>query len=368
MKRELVELASALVRIPSVVGNIKTNLEALNFAKRYLNMTPTVYKRDGFTSYLWGNSKNPLKPNILLLGHLDVVDVGIRLDLFEPKLEGNLLIGRGAGDMKGHVSVLLKVYKQVLEKNSKSSLALLLTTDEEVGGFNGTQYLVESGLSPGILFLPDGSVNFNIVSSEKAPHQFTLESSGKGGHAAQAFALENPLDNILNFYSETRKEFDRATKKNSWASSYEMTSIETDSQSLNTVPAFARASFSWRWPLEQIDFKEGRNKILKAAKNYSCNIVHEEGWGGGTLIDQDAEYIKEWKKTIEGTIGRKVTFTQKHGATDARHFFNNKKYGTKNIIVTSAHAGGFHSSREWVDVDSLIKLEQALLQYIDKRA
>lgn len=364
----MIELVADLVRIPSVVGNTKTNLKALNFARRYLNTSPAIYKSDDVTSYLWSNSEDPLKPNLLLLGHLDVVDVDMQLDLFESKLEGSLLTGRGAGDMKGHVAVLLRAYKQTLKENNKSSVSLLLTSDEEVGGFNGAKYVVESGLRPGVLFLPDGSVNFNIISSEKAPYQFSLESFGKGGHAAWAFTIENPLDNILNFYNETRKEFDRATKKKAWASSYEMTSIETDSQSLNTIPSFAGASFSWRWPLEQIDFKIGRNKILKTAKKYSCKITHEEGGGEGTIINKNASYIKDWRRIIEKTIDRKVRFSQQHGASDARHFFNSKTYGTKNIVVTSANAGGFHSSREWVDIDSLIKLEQALLKYIDQKA
>lgn len=368
MKQDLIKLTSDLVRIPSVVGNGKSNLRALRFAQKYLAQKPIIFKKAGTTSYLWTNAKLPLRPKLLLLGHLDVVDVGLELELFEATIKGNILIGRGAGDMKGHIAVLLSCYKQALKANKNISLALLLTTDEEIGGFNGAKHVVESGLKPNILFLPDGAVNFNIVTSEKAPHQFIVEAKGDGGHAAQAYRIDNPLNRIFGFYELTRREFNQATKQKPWASAYEMTSVETDSRSLNAIPSIVRASFSWRWPLEHINFEAGRKKILDAAELFSCKVVYEEGWGGGTLINTKDDYLKSWKKIAEKNLERKVKFVQKHGASDARHFFNSKKNGTKKMIITSAHAGAFHSPREWVDTDSLVILEKSLHEYIEKMA
>jgi len=369
MEQDILQLSMDLIRIPSITGDAKQNLRLLNLAKSFLGSKnkPIVFKKNGVVSYLWSNAKEPMKPNILLFGHLDVVDAESPSELFRPKLKKGRLLGRGAGDMKGHAAVLLACYKQVLETNTDVSLALLLTTDEEVGGFNGARYVVESGLKPGILFLPDSSVNFDIVVSEKAPHHFTIEAKGEGGHASRAFEIDNPLNKILGFYEEVRREFHIATRKKSWASTFEIVAIATNNRSLNKVPSLATASFSWRWPLEHIKFEVGRRKILKIATKHSCKVVSEEGWGEGVMINKSASYVNKWKKIIEQNSGKKVSFTKVHGSSDARHFFNNGLYGTKNIIVTSAVTGGHHSQSEWVDVESLAILGKSLLQFINEQ-
>jgi succinyl-diaminopimelate desuccinylase len=258
-------------------------------------------------------------------------------------------------------------YREILSKHKHASLGLLLTTDEEIGGFNGTRYVVESGLKPNILFLPDGGNNFNIIVSEKAPHHFVVEAKGEAGHASRAFELNNPINRIVNFYTEARTEFNSANSQKTWASTFEMTTIETDNKAKNRIPSMASASFSWRWPLEQIKFHNGRERILTIAKKHNCNIVLEEGWGEGTVVDKNDQYIKDWQKIIELHIGRKISFVQSHGASDARHFYNSKKYGTKNIIITSALTGGLHSNSEWVDVESLNTMIKSLMQYIENK-
>ena len=85
------------------------------------------------------------------------------------------------------------------------------------------------------------------------------------------------------------------------------------------------------------------------------------------MINKSASYVNKWKKIIEQNSGKKVSFTKVHGSSDARHFFNNGLYGTKNIIVTSAVTGGHHSQSEWVDVESLAILGKSLLQFINEQ-
>lgn len=365
MREEIIELTKRLVSIPSVSGNRKESLCALHLAEEFLADVCKVqeFKHQGYTSFLWNNNKNAMRAKVLLLGHLDVVDAD--KSLFIPKIEGELLTGRGTGDMKGHVAVMLWCFREILLKHTDADVALLLTTDEELGGFNGSRYLVDSGLNTEILFVPDGGENFNIVTSEKAPHHFVIEAKGRGGHASRAFELDNPINKLMSFYYNAQKEFDVATSNKAWASTFEMTTIESNSKAKNKIPSVARASFSWRWPLEQIEFKTGRNKLLKLAKKHECEVIEEEGWGEGTLIDINSSAISIWKNIVEKNLGRKVKFTHAHGASDARHFFNSEQFGTKNIIITSATTGDHHSPDEWVSVKSLETLSTSLFQFLE---
>lgn len=366
MKEEIISLAKELIKIPSVSGNINSNQEALECAQKFLDnsIKPRVFKHNKVTSFLWSNGKNKLTPKLLLSAHLDVVDVGENKKLFAPVVEGNKLSGRGAGDMKGQAAVLLWCFKNAISENPRADIALLLTTDEEVGGFNGARFVIESGLKPDIVFLPDGGEDFSVVDSEKAPHHFILKTTGPGGHASRAFKIDNPVNRISAFYQEVRKVFSVASSKKPWASTFEMTTIQTDNKSKNVIPMEVVASFSWRWPLEQIKFDLGRRKILAIAEKYQCKVILEEGWGEGTLIDKNSPDVKTWKKIIEKNLGRRIKFSQSHGASDARHFFNNKKYGSKNIIITSPKTGGHHTDTEWIAIDSLIMMGNALNEFI----
>jgi len=366
-EREITELIKRLINIPSVTGNKNANLKALNVVKDFLGNKATLRKfvKDNVISYLFSNSRDFMKPKILFYAHLDVVDVGNNQKLFQPDLKGKILKGRGACDMKGQAAILIWCFHQILLNNKDASIALLLVTDEEVGGFNGAKYVIEQGLKPEILFLPDGGENFNIVLSEKAPHHITIEAKGIGGHASRAFELDNPLNRIFAFYEEAREKFNIADKKNTWASTFEMTTIECDNQSKNKIPSAAKATFSWRWPLEQIKFKIGRKEIIRIVKKNGCVVLAEEGWGEGTLIDEKNKYLQKWKKIIDSNLNKKAKFIQSHGASDARHFFNSKKFGTKNIIITSPICGGLHSDNEWIDINSLLTMGRSLVTFVN---
>lgn len=78
--------------------------------------------------------ENSRTPKIFLNGHLDVVDASD--EEFMPRIESETLYGRGAADMKGAVAAMMKVIDYFAECEMTPSLGLMLTTDEEEGGFN----------------------------------------------------------------------------------------------------------------------------------------------------------------------------------------------------------------------------------------
>jgi len=367
MKEDIVKLAKELIRIPSVSGDKQEALRALKCAQSFLGdlIKPKIYEHNGVKSFLWSNSPDPMRPHLLLSAHLDVVDVGSETRLFKPVIEGSLLKGRGAGDMKSQAAVLLWCFKQTLVNNPKANIALLLTTDEEIGGFDGTRFVVDSGLKPDVVFIPDGGYDFELVLSEKAPHHFVLSFKRAGGHASRAFEVENPVNDLFSFYEEVRRKYSKADKRNPWDTTFEMTTIETDNRAKNRIPSEVVAAFSWRWPLEQIKFSAGRKEILAIAKKHHCKLVSEEGMGEGTLIDKNNDFVKQWIKVTETKLGRKIKFTHSHGASDARHFYNNQRFGTKNIIITSPKIGGLHANSEWIEINSLLILAETLTEYIE---
>ena len=87
-------------------------------------------------------------PKILLNGHVDVVPAspeGWTNDPFDPTIRNNQIYGRGAADMKGSDACTIFSLKALVETGAKfsGSITPTFTTDEEVGGYTGVNYLVD---------------------------------------------------------------------------------------------------------------------------------------------------------------------------------------------------------------------------------
>lgn len=365
---QILNLTSELIEIPSVTGDEIECKRVIDVIDRYLGeqVFSKSFKHNGVLSKLWGSNKDGiLTPKILLCGHVDVVDANNNPELFIPKIQNQKLIGRGAGDMKGSVAAMAWAYKRFIERGDKSkTIGLLLTSDEEAGGRNGAKYVIEQGLKPEMVFIPDGSSNFQIVESQKTPFHFFVSATGEGGHASLAFRLDNPINRIVAFYFAARKLFSLASVDDNWKSTFEMTIINTPNQSKNKIPEKVTAAFSWRWPLEQMAFKDGKLKIDRLCKKYGITISESDGIGEGCLTDRNEDFVTKWKSTLETALGHKIGFVNMHGATDARHFYNNPQYGTRKVLVTSAITGGHHEVNEWIDIKSLNILAKAVFDYL----
>lgn len=367
-REQIVDLTKRLIEVPSFTDSKEETLKVLNIVGEYLggnsNIVSKTFESKGIVSILWGSSDDLMNPKLLLSGHVDVASLEGNDKLLIPVIESDRLIGRGSGDMKGFVSSMVYAYKKYLDEDGKG-VGLLLTGDEEKGGFNGTKYVIEQGLKPGVVFVPDGEKGYKIVEHQKAPHHFVIEavSATGGGHAARAFEMDNPINRVLLVYEGMREKYDLATKEDDWKSSLSMTVINTDNKSKNKIPGQVRAAFSWRWPLKQHKFETGRKDMMRLCDKYGCKIVEEEGGGDGFDINRNDDYVQKWKLIYEKIVGQEVLFANMHGSTDGRHFINAEKYGTKKVLVTSAPTDGHHADNEWVSIKGLMNMAEACYQY-----
>lgn len=383
---KITNLTKRMVEIPSVTGKYAEAVTVLDLVNSFLKGSPELISRsfesvnketgEKFVSRLWGSNNSLLEPKLLLSGHIDVVQAESKF--FQPVEKDGRLYGRGAGDMKGHAAAMIVAYKNwITEHGNSDEVGLLLTSDEEVGGFNGARYVVENGgMRPSVVFIPDGEFSFDIVDSQKAPHHFHVRalSTTKGGHVSRAFELDNPVNRILLVYAEMRKKYALATKDDEWKSTFEMTIFNTGNgededrviNSANQIPQIADAWFGWRWPLEveiggqKPTFESGERNLKRIAKKYGVEILADgHGLGEGCYTNPEAPFVKKWKGIIEEIIDKKVGFRHMHGATDGRHF---AKFGAK-VLVTSAVTEGAHSNNEWVNIESLAQLAEAVYAY-----
>ena len=87
-------------------------------------------------------------PRIVLNGHVDVVPAqteGWSSDPFKPVIRNGMIFGRGAADMKGSDAAMVYSLKALVETGARfnGSITPTFTTDEEVGGYTGVNYLID---------------------------------------------------------------------------------------------------------------------------------------------------------------------------------------------------------------------------------
>lgn len=369
------DLTSKMVEIRSETERREEVKKVLDFVSEYLSgsgLEEITFDRENVKSRLWKIPGQSYPMEVLLCGHVDVVKA--KDDQYVPRIEQGVMYGRGVGDMKGHDAAMIIALKDYVEKGGCGNVGLLLTGDEEMGGLNGAKFVLEQGISTDLVFIPDGEFDFGIVDSEKGPHHFHVKAVGPGGHASKAFQIDNPINRLLRVYEEMHKKYSIATATDNWHSTFEMTTIKTGANSENSIASEVDAWFSWRFPTEQMNFEDGVMDMVRICEENGCRLITDtvkmgelvvekggHGGGEGCLTDMKDTDVMLWKQVIEEVLGKEVGVAKMHGATDGRHFY---AQGSK-VLITSAKTGGAHEENgEWVDLQSLADLSDAIEKYL----
>lgn len=80
---------------------------------------------------------------IVLNGHLDTVGVEDMREPFEPRIEGDRMLGRGASDMKGGVAGLVVAAEQLAAEDAPGTIILALVADEEDASLGAETVIAE---------------------------------------------------------------------------------------------------------------------------------------------------------------------------------------------------------------------------------
>ena len=140
-------------------------------------------------------------PRILLNGHVDVVPAqptGWSNDPFEPVIKGGMIYGRGTADMKGSDACMIYSLKALVKTgvHFNGSITPTLTTDEEVGGYTGVNYLIDKGVITKkvdyCISTDTGIEALNIASLGDT--EFLITVKGKSAHSGRGWTGVNAIE------------------------------------------------------------------------------------------------------------------------------------------------------------------------------
>jgi succinyl-diaminopimelate desuccinylase len=140
------------------------------------------------------------KETLVIYTHVDVVPAGDdwSTDPFRMVLKDGRAYGRGTSDSKGAVAGLIAALRALLkDSKSKYNLSILLTTDEEVGGYSGLCFFADQGLIKGDYMLCMDGFCDDLVIGSNGIVTWEVTVHGKSAHSGSSFLGINALEKSL---------------------------------------------------------------------------------------------------------------------------------------------------------------------------
>ncbi len=353
MKEDIIKLTDELIKIKSVDGEMLEMSKVLDAVKNSLKgINFKTFKKNGIESLLYFNKKIlPKKFEVILNAHIDVVS-GTD-NQFQQKINGDLLIGRGASDMKAAAAVEILVFKELQNKVSYP-LGLQIVTDEETGGFNGTEYQINKGVKTNFVVSGEAT-NLNINNQAKGVLTVKILIKGKSAHSAYLWEGKNAISLASEFITKINKLYP-FPKKEVWKTTVNVARIETSNLAYNKVPSDCTISLNIRY------IEGDKDRVLNKIKSlllpeFTMEITEEEPTH---YTPKENSYIKVLQESIKKITSKDPEIISKHGASDVRHF--NKI--NENGVCFGPVGEGLHTDNEWVSIKSLENYYKILKDFL----
>ena len=346
-------LTKKLIRIESDKEHPENLDKTLDVIKDYLKeFNHKEFKKDGVKSLLFYNTdKLPKKFKVILNGHLDVVSA--KKSQYKPVEKAGKLYGRGSSDMKAAVAKQAEVFKELADKVDYP-LGLQIVTDEEVGGFKGTQYQIKKGVRTDFAIAGE-MTEFTIGHKAKGLLWHKITAKGKTAHASRPWLGENAIERMNKLISDLIKEFP-APKKESWKTTLNIATIETSNSTYNKIPDDCSIKIDIRYIPEETDTI--RERVMKhVPKDFKVETFMYEP---AANTDANSKFIKMLQTSHKKIRGKKCILQERQGASDIRHITS---VGCEGVEFGPL-GHGIHTDDEWVDIKALEDFKEILKDFL----
>jgi succinyl-diaminopimelate desuccinylase len=335
--RNPVDLAQALIRCPSVTpeeGGALTFIEQVlapaGFACHRMTMrevgTPDVenlYARIGTDG-----------PHVCFAGHTDVVPVGDAAAWTHPPfgavIDGGMLYGRGAVDMKGGIACFMAAaLRHLAALPRRGSISFLITGDEEGPSINGTMKVLDwmaargETLDAAIVGEPSNpqALGDEIKIGRRGSLNGELVVAGRQGHVAYPHIADNPVPKLARIIDRLSSTPLDAGTPDFQPSSLQFTVISVPNTASNVIPAEARAKFNIRyndlWRRPKVE-EWVREQCAVAATSINAEYQVSFSGTGEVFLTKPGPLVDTMVTAVREVTGRAPALTTAGGTSDAR--------------------------------------------------
>lgn len=365
---DVIKVAESLMRFRTETGNTQEINNCLNYCRQMFKSTGAVveiFSKEGIAPVIFIANKKTNDFDALVLGHIDVVPA--EDSMFKPEIKDGRLYGRGSLDMKSFAAVAMNSMEYVLKNKLAINFGVILSSDEEKGSV-GTHAFLAANPKLNTKIVLDNDVGGDIqriVTKCKNPVFVKIISQGLEAHGSTPWegidANENMIQTLVNvrkYYPYFAKNGVNPTDK--WVDTIHFAKIKGGDVS-NIISNYCETLCDFR--LTETSSVEGLEANLKKAM---VEGVHYEIVSTSTpvVMAEDNQYIVDYKKFAENILGKKIEFEHIGGATDSRSF----AVKGSTVIMHSGTGEGMHAKGEYVEVDSVEKIAEIQIKFLEKLA
>jgi succinyl-diaminopimelate desuccinylase len=284
----------------------------------------------GEVKNLWAH-RGQGRPTLVFLGHTDVVPTGPveewTSDPFTPTIEGDLLRGRGAADMKGSLAAMVTAMERFLSDGHEpsGSIGFLVTSDEEGPAVDGTVKVIDHLWQTGQAFEfcvvgePSSSTKLGdrVRNGRRGSINGVLTIRGVQGHVAYPEQVDNPIHRAGDVIAalaaqswDTGSEFFPPT-------SFQVSNVKSGTGAENVVPGHAELMFNFRFSTA-LDAETIKSRVESIVKPFADD--YEINWrlSGVPFLTESGRLMEAVRDETKERLGYAPEFSTGGGTSDGR--------------------------------------------------
>lgn len=377
------QLAEELIACPSVTPDdaqcqqiLGERLARLGFSLETIVSGPEDFR----VTNLWAVRGAPTAPTLVFAGHTDVVPTG-PLDQwtsppFTPTHRGGKLYGRGACDMKSSLAGFVVAIEEFLAAHPDPALrlALLLTSDEEGPGVDGTVVVCNQLAARGerldycIVGEPTSVSRCGdmIKNGRRGTMSGKLTVHGVQGHIAYPHLAKNPV----HAFAPALADLVAINAAGGWdpkpnpyfqPTSWQISNIHAGTGASNVIPGNAVIDFNFRFSTEVTPeaLQQRVQSVLDAH-----GVEYDLKWtiGGLPFLTTPGALVEAVQAAIRDEAGIETELSTSGGTSDARFI---AKVCAQVVELGPVNAS-IHKIDEHIEVEAIETLKNMYRRTIER--
>jgi len=363
-QEKIVHSVQQLAAMPTVATNVPALHEATQFIAALLSEHPEItierFESNGKPSLLaYVGKVRPLKFDVLFHAHLDVVPAGA--SQFVPRLENGRLYGRGVHDMKTAAVVMTDVFRRMAGA-VPYSLGFQVVTDEEVGGYDGAFYQLQThGVRADFIITGEHNFQDNVLyNASRGICWLEVAFKGKTAHGGYVWKGENAIMKASDFVQEVLRRYPNPDEE-IWGTTANVAGIHTTNEAFNRIPDNAIVKIDFRFTKEDPVF-QSRESVSAFVRSIdpTAEIFAFHTMEQAVHVPEDHPYLQCLAQAVQGALHKDIVFQSRPAGSDGRH---HATVGG-NVIEYGMNGTDPHGDEEYIEVASIASYQQSLESFL----